>query len=384
MRGWLARIRNSHRGFTIVEILIVIAVIGVLAAITIYGFGAAANNAHDSSVKSDLQKIDDAFKQYALDNEGVFPNTYLQFGTLGVKLSINSYYTGNRSNIYLCYNPTYTEFAVVSMSLSGKRFVLQSEKGISTYTGSVVWDATTGNWTETCASVDPSYAPAPGNLAGMEYDAFLAWTGGSTAITNLAENPSFENDLASVGPSAVATTTMNRSTDWSSDGSYSVEVVPSSASSSNSYVYLGCDNGSSTPCANLQYGKTYTISVQQYIPEDLVGTLDPEGRAACVVAYQYVGAFSFTSAGCDTTAGERRLTLTFTIAENSTKAFIRLYNGGMTGAGSVYYDAIMLTEGPTTYYYADGVMNGWIWNGSPYNSTSTGPIPKAPVVEPEE
>jgi hypothetical protein len=54
-------------------------------------------------------------------------------------------------------------------------------------------------------------------------------------------------------------------------------------------------------------------------------------------------------------------------------AWIRLYHGGMSGAGDVWYDDIMITEGTTSYAYADGNSANWVWNGSMNLSTSTGP-----------
>lgn len=40
---------------------------------------------------------------------------------------------------------------------------------------------------------------------------------------------------------------------------------------------------------------------------------------------------------------------------------------------NVYYDGFMITEGLASYNYADGSSNGWTWNGTANNSTSTGP-----------
>ena len=142
MKGW-DLILNKQRGFTIVELLIVVVVIGILAAIVVVGYGAVTNSAHDASVKSDLQQIDDAFKQYSLDNQGVFPHTASELTALGLKLNRTSYYTANKANVYICVNATNTEYAVVAMSLSGKRFMVKSESGIGDYTASVTWNPTT-------------------------------------------------------------------------------------------------------------------------------------------------------------------------------------------------------------------------------------------------
>lgn len=34
---------------------------------------------------------------------------------------------------------------------------------------------------------------------------------------------------------------------------------------------------------------------------------------------------------------------------------------------------LIITEGATIYTYADGSSPDWVWNGTPNNSTSTGP-----------
>ena len=47
----------NKQGFTIVELLIVIVVIAILAAITIVSYNGITNSANDSSVKSDLRNI---------------------------------------------------------------------------------------------------------------------------------------------------------------------------------------------------------------------------------------------------------------------------------------------------------------------------------------
>ena len=56
------------RGFTIVELLIVIVVIAILAAITIVAFNGVQQRARDSQRKNDLANIAIALKLYNVDN----------------------------------------------------------------------------------------------------------------------------------------------------------------------------------------------------------------------------------------------------------------------------------------------------------------------------
>jgi len=62
------------QGFTIVELLIVIVVIGILAAISVIAYNGIQANARFSAYKSDIQSINRAIQLYHADN-GVYPYT---------------------------------------------------------------------------------------------------------------------------------------------------------------------------------------------------------------------------------------------------------------------------------------------------------------------
>lgn len=73
--GILNRMKQRlTRGFTIVELLIVIVVIAILAAITIVAFNGVQDRARYTSMKSDLDSIHKALEMYKVDH-GDYPNS---------------------------------------------------------------------------------------------------------------------------------------------------------------------------------------------------------------------------------------------------------------------------------------------------------------------
>ena len=59
---------NENKGFTLIELMIVIAIIGILAAIAIPQFSAYRRRSYNSSAKSDLRNIATAEEAYYVDN----------------------------------------------------------------------------------------------------------------------------------------------------------------------------------------------------------------------------------------------------------------------------------------------------------------------------
>ena len=64
----LKRLSQKRGGFTLVEIMIVVAIIALLAAIAVPGFLRARKRSQASRVVNDLRLIDAAVDQYAIEN----------------------------------------------------------------------------------------------------------------------------------------------------------------------------------------------------------------------------------------------------------------------------------------------------------------------------
>jgi general secretion pathway protein G len=60
-------IRNREAGFTLVELMIVMLIIGVLAAVAIPSFISSIRNAKEAALKEDLHVLRDAIDSYTMD-----------------------------------------------------------------------------------------------------------------------------------------------------------------------------------------------------------------------------------------------------------------------------------------------------------------------------
>jgi prepilin-type N-terminal cleavage/methylation domain-containing protein len=63
----LNKLNKRHAGFTLVEIMIVVAIIALLAAIAVPGFLRARKRSQASRILNDLRMIDAAVDQYAIE-----------------------------------------------------------------------------------------------------------------------------------------------------------------------------------------------------------------------------------------------------------------------------------------------------------------------------
>ncbi len=65
--------RNNKKGFTLIELMIVVAIIGILAAIAIPKFADLINKSKEGATKGALSSVRSAIQVYYGDNEGWFP-----------------------------------------------------------------------------------------------------------------------------------------------------------------------------------------------------------------------------------------------------------------------------------------------------------------------
>ena len=91
----LNKLNNRRGGFTLVEIMIVVAIIALLAAIAVPGFLRARKRSQASRIINDLRLIDSAVDQYAIEtNKSTGSVVAVSDWTNYLKKGTNLYMTG--------------------------------------------------------------------------------------------------------------------------------------------------------------------------------------------------------------------------------------------------------------------------------------------------
>lgn len=169
----------AQKGFTIVELLIVIVIISILAALTILTYNGVRNKSYDASIQADLRSIAAGLKTYKM-TVGSYPPTDTQLTHLTdnsgnvvsaaiPKISHDGYnmtddsdpYDTYYRNLLICIRSggTDPEFGIAALSQSGNVWFYQSTTGQVTQ-ATQTW---VGLDTTMCpyvgiASTDPGYA----------------------------------------------------------------------------------------------------------------------------------------------------------------------------------------------------------------------------------
>jgi type IV pilus assembly protein PilE len=124
-----------QKGFTIVELIIVISVISILATIVIVSYSGTTNRANDSAVQHDLDAIGGQLEAYRVDpdNPSEFPHDATTLATLGIKATKNSYQTTIAANFIYCVSADFQSFTLVAKSKSNNFFTVTRD-GLRPYT----------------------------------------------------------------------------------------------------------------------------------------------------------------------------------------------------------------------------------------------------------
>ncbi len=302
-----------HRhGFTIVELLVVIVVIAILAAVTIVAFNGVQERARAASVASALNQAAHKMELYSVDN-GIYPTALTD---IGLADGLVSY-----------------QYSTAASPVAS--YCLTATQGSTSY------------WVSSSSTT-----PAKGGCPGHGQS-------GIAAITNLATNPSFEASLA--GVSGYFSSPLVRDTSSAAYGSSSVKTTTNSTTLAQGIIITGANPalpGKQYTCS-MSYSGTSGTNVQ------ISGRASTSGGA-------YIGE-GYGNKTVTLGASWQRTSVTFTTPANTGIMMLQIKLASAASGIVIAADGLMCTEGSASYSYADGGSTSWVWNGTPHLSTSTGP-----------
>lgn len=325
------KVRSScSPAFTIVELLVVIVVIGILAAITIVSYTGIQQKAVVASLTSDLANASQQLKIFQIDNS-VFPASLIDCPTPAA------------GNACVKISPDTAYQYIVNNGSIPQTFCITATKGTISY------------------KISNDSTPITGGCPGHG-------VGGISPVINYAANPNAAGSgvayFGSMG-SSPAPNTRTIASDNSHNGTTSLKINIAGAGQ------LGIT--ATTPTAtSLRVNAGEKVSWSFWIYSAKAGSLSPyiEGAKVSDGAYTGGGGGSSVSVVANTWV---RLTGTFTPIIDVYITQAGGYGLPVTAGDIAWADEFSISRTSQPINYADGDSSNWVWNGAINASTSTGP-----------
>lgn len=124
-------LQNDDEGFTLVELLIVVVVLGILAAVTVFGLSGTTSTSYKAACNADARSVEVAVEAYRANNPPNFPTTYDQL--------ING--PGGDGTVYLRTKPNSPKYTI---NIGANGAVLVANTGPNTAGGANYDDGVNG------------------------------------------------------------------------------------------------------------------------------------------------------------------------------------------------------------------------------------------------
>lgn len=125
--------KDEEKGFSLIELIIVIVIIGILTAITVPVYGGIQDTANDTAVQEDLRVFKGVRDANNFMEGGVHPSGNMHI--FNFEPSLDSYETESTDhNIVYCYNEAdYQIWGLIALSKSGNSYYATDSTGIQNH-----------------------------------------------------------------------------------------------------------------------------------------------------------------------------------------------------------------------------------------------------------
>ncbi len=309
----------NYRGFTIVELLVVIVVIGILAAITIVSYSGITTRANIAAIEADLSSNSKILKMYSAEY-GVYPSSLDENNCPVLPVAVTKYCLKIGTGSTFTYSGSGINYSL-SIAKNGLAYYTTSNKATS-----VVTPPTLTN--NTAASITASSAIIGGTVFGngganvTNYGVCYGLTANPTNCVDIEQGA-----LTAMSPATVAATNAGKKVIITADGMN---------------AYTATNNGKlemfrrNTANSQLIALTPSTIASGDFAGRDIISS--PDGKFIYAISTNVSSAVKIYMYNRDTTTG---------LLNALTPGFIDVWSGGVTTK------MIISPDGKFVYVYHD-------------------------------